>query len=148
MTKTKTINKIIVKDGCEAECEKLICAFNQVFHSKDVAEVVFMGTFDQCKSKAEILSNGTDRIMQHCWYSGGKKYTNEYINKKGYLIKGNQNEDTLCFIAQENTDSFLSYKVEVETLEQTIEDIIKKDKKTFRSSMLSRTIKKSPYRTE
>lgn len=142
----KTIEKITIKDGCDAECE-YICTFNQVFNSKDIAEVVFTGTYVQCKLEAQKLSNGTNRDMQHCWYSGGRAYGNEYINKEGYLIKGNQKEDVYCFITKANTDAFMAYKIEVETEEQTTEDMIKNDKKTFRSGMLSYIIKKSPCKT-
>ena len=140
----RIIEKIIVKDGCEKECGNQTCTFNEIFNSKDITEVVFKGTFGECKAEAKRLFDGTDRIMQHCYYSGGQKYEHEYTTKEGYLVKGSRDESALCFIAKANTDAFMSYEV----TEQTTEEIIEKDRKTFRSGMLSRVIRKSSRQTE
>jgi len=142
----KTIEKIIVKDGCDNKCDAP-CGFEK-FNSGDIAEIIFEGTFDECKARTEEISEGsTYKIdsMEHCYYSGGETSEDTYTLERGYLVKGLINPRKCCFIAKNNTDAFMSYE---DVSPKTTEELIEEDKKTFRSGMLSHVIKKSPHKTE
>lgn len=141
---SKTIEKIIVKHGCDYNCN-VDCGFEK-FNGGDTAEVVFKGSWEQCRNETRRLYNlaGIEGNIQHCYYSGGEASEKTYTHEQGYLIKGNQDSRCYCFIAKDNTDAFMSYEV----TEQTTEEIIEKDKKTFRPGMLSHVIRKSPRKIE
>lgn len=142
---SRTIEKVIVKDGCEKSCSVADFCIYGHFNSGDIAEAVFQGTYEECQTKAKKLLNLAgikDIYMENCYYSGGEASEHTYIHETGYLVKGNQKGNTFCFIAKVNTETFISYVTE----EVSTEEIIEKDKKTFRSSMISRAINKSLYK--
>ena len=141
---TKTVEKVIVKNGCDTrDCGYHGSCQYSNFDSKDIVEVIFKGTFKQCQDKARKLSAavGKGRQMAHCRYSSKDGYN--YLSLNGHLIKTDTNN--YCFIAEDNIEAYMSYEAPDE---QTTEEIIEKDKKTFRSSVLSRVIRKSPRQTE
>jgi len=139
---TKTIEKIIVKNGCDKYCENM-CVSHNIVISKQMLDIVFRGTYAECKAQTETLAGTHVGSFEHCFYSGEHAKAN-YTNKTGYLIKSDKKENIFCFIAQDNTEALLSYII----AEETVEEIIERDRKIFRSTVISRAIKKSAYKEQ
>lgn len=139
----KIIEKIIVKEGCdERNCGFYDSCPYDTYESKDIVETIFQGSFIQCQKKAKEIGDtvGKERRMGHCRYSSKSGY--DYLSSDGYIIVSDAGN--YSFIAKDNTEAFMSYE---DVSPKTTEDLIKEDKKAFRSSMLSKIIKKSPCKT-